>query len=173
MKKTYLLITLFFILLSYNSNAQDMKETGSLGVGAQFNSLFYGVSAKYNFTEIHAGEIVIGGGNYGFGGNFSSFTLTGRYLYNFEIDNENLKPYGFGQLGFWTLKYKDNFFGSAIKESETSISYGAGAGLEYAFNGLEQLGFNIEIGYGGGTFGSGFGYSGIIFGAGFHYYFNL
>ncbi|MDO5979246.1 outer membrane protein [Flavivirga spongiicola] len=175
MKKIYFFTVLFTLLINSNLSAQGMTEAGSLGVGAQFNSLFYGLSAKYNFTEIHSGEIVVGGGNYGFGGDFSSFTVTGRYLYNFDIGNENLRPYVFGQVGFWTLKFDGfNILGVSTPEvKETSISYGFGGGAEYAFSGLEQLGFNIEIGYGGGSFGNGLGYSGMIFGAGFHYYFNL
>jgi hypothetical protein len=177
MQKFYLVtILVFTILISSKSNAQGMTEAGSLGAGLQFNSLFYGLSAKYNFTEVHSGEIVVGGGNYGFGGDFSTFTATGRYLYNFDISNENLRPYGFGQVGFWTVKF-DGFtiFNVTTPEvKETSIAYGFGGGIEYAFNGLEQLGFNLEIGYGGGSFGNGVGsYSGIIFGLGAHYYFNL
>ncbi len=175
MKKIFFLTISFITLINTTLNAQGMTEAGSLGLGAQFNSLFYGISAKYNFTEVHSGEIVVGGGNYGFAGDFSSFTTTGRYLYNFDIDNENLRPYAFGQVGFWTLKY-DGFtiFNVTTPEiKETSISYGLGGGIEYAFSGLEQLGFNAEIGYGGGSFGNGLSYSGVIFGVGFHYYFNL
>jgi hypothetical protein len=176
MKKIYFFAILIstFIFSNANVNAQGMTEAGSLGAGIQFNSLFYGASAKYNFTEEHAGELVVGAGNYGFGGDFSSFTLTGRYLYSFQT-SDNYRLYGFGQLGFWTVKF-DSFTILNVttpEVKETSIAYGFGGGVEYAFNGLEQLGFNLEVGYGGGSFGSGLGYSGIIFGLGAHYYFNL
>ncbi len=173
MKQFFLLaITLFVLSFTQNTNAQGMVDSESFGAGVQYNSLFYGLSAKYNFTEVHSGELVVGGGNYGFAGSFNSFTITGRYLYNFKVE-DNYRIYGFGQLGYWTLKYDYSAFGVNYDDSYNSISYGAGAGIEYAFDGLEQLGFNAEIGYGGGSFEDGLGYSGIIFGVGAHYYFSF
>lgn len=163
--------TIFLTLLGIN--AQEISDSGVLGAGIQATSLNYGISARYNLTEVHGLQAVIGSVNYGFGGSVSAFSFTGRYLYSFAGSSSNLRPYAVGQLGFWTVKYKDNFFGSSLNESDTSIAFGAGAGIEYAFDGLEQLGFNIEAGYGGGSFGDGFSYSGIYFGGGVHYYFDL
>ncbi len=162
------------IILAFNASAQEISDPGVLGAGIQATSLNYGISARYNLTEVHGLQAVIGSVNYGFGGSVSAFSFTGRYLYSFSGGNSsNLRPYAVGQLGFWTVKYKDNFWGTNVNESDSSIAYGVGAGIEYAFDGLEQLGFNIEAGYGGGSFGDGLSYSGVFFGGGVHYYFDL
>nr|WP_299070391.1 hypothetical protein [uncultured Allomuricauda sp.] len=172
MRKLFVTFSLTLLIIT-SINAQEISESGVLGAGIQATSLNYGLSARYNLTETHGIQAVIGGANYGFGGSVSAFTFTGRYLYSFSSNTSNLRPYAVGQIGVWTVKYKDNFFGTNANESESSISYGAGAGIEYAFSGLEQLGFNVEAGYGGGSFGDGFSYSGIFFGGGVHYYFNF
>ncbi|KAB5491407.1 outer membrane protein [Flagellimonas hadalis] len=162
------------ILFTMSTNAQEISAPGVLGAGIQATSLNYGISARYNLTEVHGLQAVIGSVNYGFGGSVSAFSFTGRYLYSFtDVGSSNLRPYALGQLGIWTVKYKDNFWGTYANESDSSIAYGIGAGIEYAFDGLEQLGFNIEAGYGGGSFGDGLSYSGVFFGGGVHYYFNL
>lgn len=172
MKKLFVTLSLALVT-TVSLSAQEISEAGAFGAGLQATSLNYGLSARYNLTETHGIQAVIGGANYGFGGSVSAFTFTGRYLYSFNSSNANLRPYAVGQVGLWTVKYKDNFFGTSANESDTSISFGAGAGIEYAFSGLEQLGFNVEAGYGGGSFGDGFSYSGIFFGGGVHYYFNF
>lgn len=172
MKKLF--TTLLLSLITFGAmNAQEISEAGVLGAGLQATSLNYGLSARYNLTEIHAVQAVIGSVNYGFGGSVSAFSVTGRYLYSFNSNNSNLRPYALGQVGLFTVKYNDNFFGTAVDERDTSVSFGVGAGVEYAFDGLEQLGFNVEAGYGTGSFGDGLSYSGIFFGGGVHYYFNL
>ena len=171
--KRILIATFISTFCLFTANGQEISESGVLGAGIQATSLNYGLSARYNLTEIHGLQAVIGSVNYGFGGSVNAFSFTGRYLYSFTGSNSNFRPYALGQVGLFTVKYKDNFFGNIVDESDTSISFGAGAGIEYAFDGLEQLGFNVEAGYGTGSFGDGLSYSGIFFGGGIHYYFNL
>lgn len=169
MKKLILLtFTVFAFTFSTKTNAQ-MLEGGSIGVGAQFNTLFYGISAKYNITDVHNAQFIVGGANYGYSSDYSSFTATGRYLYNFMfLDGINLKTYGFGQLGYWSVKF--DYSGNKY----SSVAFGVGGGGEYSFDGLEQLGLNAEVGYGtGGSFGYYSSYRKAFVGIGVHYYFSF
>ena len=54
--KNLLIVLTAFLAFSFTSKAQ-MSESGNLGLGLAWTSLNYGVSAKYNFTETHTGQI--------------------------------------------------------------------------------------------------------------------
>ena len=175
MQKLFLTtILLFALLMGTKSNAQ-MSDAGSLGVGLAWTSLNYGVSAKYNFTETHTGQLIVGSANYGFSfSNSNSFSLTGRYAYNFEagdISFATLKPYLYGQVGYWTYKYDLGVFGSF---KQNSIALGAGGGIEWSFNDfIEGLAFSFELGYTNISFDGVGSIGGFNGGGGIHYYFNL
>lgn len=172
MKKSIFILSLI-IFGHFTTNAQ-MSDAGSLGAGLAWTSLNYGVSAKYNFTEAHTGQIIVGSANYGYSfSGQSSFSLTARYAYNFEegdIDFATYKPYLYGQVGYWTYKYKG--FGSNFNQN--SVAIGAGGGIEWSFNNfVDGLAFSFELGYTNVSFdgiGSIGGFNG---GGGIHYYFNL
>lgn len=172
MKKLFTTMTLA-IVTCVGLNAQ-MSESGKLGVGLAWTSLNYGVSAKYNFTETHTGQIIVGAANYGFTfSGASSFSLTGRYSYNFEegdIDFATWKPYLYGQLGYWTYKYNDPFFGSDFNSN--SVAVGAGGGIEWSINNfIEGLAFSTELGYTNIAFDGLSSVGGFNFGGGIHFYF--
>jgi len=169
-KLSFFTTALLIIFFATKTNAQNISDAGVLGIGLQASNLNYGLSGKYNFTEIHTGQLIIGGANYGFG--TSGFTVTGRYLYNFN-DSGNLRPYVGGQAGFWTVKVDFGpFLGGS--DSFTAITYGVFGGLEYAFDGLEKLGFSAEIGYTGGSFGNGLSsITDVTISGGIHYYFDF
>ncbi|WP_298550209.1 hypothetical protein [uncultured Algibacter sp.] len=172
MKKIYLLsLALIALLFSSSINAQGMSEAGSLGAGLASSFPAYGLSAKYNFTETHTGQITVGGASYGFG--TSSFALTGRYLYNFEENGSGFiyKPYAYGQLGYFSVE--SSFLGA--NSNASTISFGIGGGIEFTFeNFVDGLAFSADLGYVGGSFDNGFGsYAGFAWGGGIHYYFNL
>lgn len=172
--KKYIVASVIVLIFTFKGNSQ-MSESGSLGLGIAFTSLNYGLSAKYNFTDVHTGQVIIGSANYGYGfGNESSFALTGRYAYNFEendIDFANWKPYLYGQLGYWTYKYNDSF---GTKYNFNAIAIGAGGGIEWSFiDFVYGLAFSFELGFTSISFeglGSIGGFNG---GFGVHYYFNL
>lgn len=173
MKKV--ILSLFFIALVLPAHAQ-MSDEGSLGVGIAWTSLNYGVSAKYNFTETHTGQVIIGSANYGFSfAGASSFSLTGRYSYNFEegdIDFATWKPYLYGQVGYWTYKYDDPFFGGDF--SANAIAFGAGGGIEWSFNNfIDGLAFSTELGFTSVAFDGVSSIGGFNWGGGIHYYFDL
>ncbi len=172
MKKLFITIALA-IATCVGLNAQ-MSESGKLGVGLAWTSLNYGVSAKYNFTETHTGQLIVGAANYGFSfSGANSFSLTGRYSYNFEegdIDFATWKPYLYGQVGYWTYKFNDPFFGSDFNSN--SIAIGAGGGIEWSINNfIEGLAFSTELGYTNIAFDGLTSVGGFNFGGGIHFYF--
>ncbi len=65
-------------------NAQ-MSESGKLGVGLAWTSLNYGASAKYNFTETHTGQVIVGAANYGFSFSFSNLTVRTQLVVSTKI----------------------------------------------------------------------------------------
>lgn len=175
MKKLSILCTVL-LLSGLTSNAQ-MAEAGTLGVGLAWTSLNFGVSAKYNFTENHTGQLIVGSANYGFSfANDSSFSITGRYAYNFDegdIDFATWKPYLYGQLGYWTYTYDlGPILGGEF--SENAIAIGAGGGIEWSFNNfVDGLAFSFELGYTNIAFDGLSSIGGFNGGGGIHYYFDL
>jgi hypothetical protein len=176
--KKLLLITTVLITLSFTNttNAQRFTEESNLGAGLAWTSLNYGVSAKYNFTEKHTGQLIVGSANYGFSfSGANSFSLTGRYAYNFEagdIDFASYKPYLYGQIGYWTYKYDLGPFGGEFNQN--SIAIGAGAGIEWSINNfVDGLAFSFELGYTNVSFDGVGSIGGFNGGGGIHYYFNL
>jgi hypothetical protein len=173
MKVNYI-FTVFLSFIFFTAvNAQGMSESGSLGVGFASAYPGYGLSAKYNFTETHAAQLIVGGASYGFGS--GSFAISGRYLYNFEEGGSGFvyKPYLYGQVGYYSVEFDFGFLGS---ESFNTVSFGVGGGVEFSFdNFVDGLAFSGEVGYVGGSFDNaiGSGYAGFAYGAGIHYYFIL
>jgi hypothetical protein len=168
------LIFTFAIAIVCSTSHAQMSEAGSLGAGLQWTSLNWGASAKYNFTETHTGQVIVGSANYGYSfGNDSSFSLTGRYAYNFsegDLDFATWKPYAYGQLGYWTYRY--DFLGESF--SYNAVTFGAGGGVEWSFNNfVDGLAFNFELGFTSVSF-SGLGsIGGFNGGFGIHYYFGI
>ncbi|MEP1487859.1 MAG: hypothetical protein ABJK28_05490 [Algibacter sp.] len=172
MKKTIFIFLLVFI--GHSTTHAQMSDAGSFGAGLAWTSLNYGASLKYNFTETHTGQVIVGSANYGFSfSGQSSLSLTGRYSYNFDasdISFANYQPYLYGQLGYWTYKYDLGIFGDSFNQN--SIAIGAGGGIEWFFNDfVDGLAFSFELGYTNVSFdgiGSIGGFNG---GSGIHYYF--
>ncbi|GGD20492.1 MULTISPECIES: hypothetical protein [Hyunsoonleella] len=167
------IICVFALIISshFTVNAQ-MSEAGSFGAGLAWTSLNYGASLKYNFTETHTGQLIVGSANYGFSfSGQSSLSITGRYAYNFtsgDLDFAEYQPYVYGQVGYWTYKY--DFFGGSFNQN--SIAIGAGGGIEWTFNDfIEGLAFSFELGYTNISFDGVGSIGGFNGGGGIHYYF--
>lgn len=176
MKKTILFL-LLILTLAITATAQ-MSEAGSLGAGLSFTTLNYGVSGKYNFNEKHTGQVIIGSANYGlsFVG-ASSFSLTGRYSFNFserDLDFATWKPFIYGQVGYWTYRYNIDAFGVRDSFNESSIAIGAGVGVEWSIkNFVDGLAFTFEAGFTNVAFDGISSIGGLNGGGGVHYYFNF
>jgi len=144
MKNNHLFAIAISLLFLSTLQSQTTSESGKLGVGVASNFPGYGLSAKYNFTETHTGQFIIGGASYGFGTN--SIALTGRYLYNFEAKGDSFvyKPYVYGQVGYFSVKF--DFLGESA--SSNTISFGVGGGIECTIpDFVDGLAFNAELGY--------------------------
>ncbi len=171
-----LFLVIAFLFIAHSSLTAQMSESGTLGVGVAWTSLNFGVSGKYNFTENHTGQLIIGSANYGFSfADDSSFSLTGRYAYNFDegdLDFATWKPYLYGQLGYWTYRYDLGPLGGEF--SENAIAIGAGGGIEWSFNNfVDGLAFSFELGYTNIAFDGLNSIGGFNGGGGIHYYFDL
>ncbi len=154
---------LFFILTgTASAQYNDFGELKKVGVGFQSSFPVYGISGIYNLNEQMSGQAVIG-----FFGTVKIFS--GRFLYKFKRQ-DNLNVYGYGMLGAFmhkswvTLEGKD--------KTETILGLGAGVGIEYYFDGLPEIGWNAEIGFGLVDFDY-YDFSAIMFGLGAHYYFDI
>ncbi|NRD19810.1 hypothetical protein HNV08_07090 [Winogradskyella eckloniae] len=171
MKNKYVFTIILSLFLFTALQSQSISEQGKLGVGLASSYPGYGLSAKYNFTETHSGQVILGGASYGFG--TSSLAISGRYLYNFEAGGSKFiyQPYAYGQLGYFSVKVK--FLGAS--ESYNTVSFGVGGGIEGTVpEFVEGLAFNVELGYVGGSFDRGIGsFAGFAYGVGIHYYFDL
>jgi len=164
---------------------------GKLGVGfnAQTIGLWFstenaftpysaGVSVRYYFTDLLGMEASLGFGYYSMdvakrqgdqNGNvdYSAMSLEPKVLFNF-LSEEQSVLYAFGGLGL--MQYKAN------DDTETGIRVSAGAGIQWFFSGLPNLGFSAEFGamyqtMDDITFFGTFG--GMLASFGLHYYFAL
>lgn len=157
------------VFFSFNSTAQNL-DYPRIGVGLQANFPAGGLSIKGDLTEQHSAQVVIG-----IFGPFSSYY--GRYLYNFKENGENLllKPYVYGQLGYWKYDLESYYgiTGTGFEESSSSIGYGIGGGLEFTYPSLsDKLKYSVELGYSKVDL-QYYDFKSITFGVGIHYYFNL
>ncbi len=162
-------IGLATLLLASTAAAQNPPAghvAKTLGIGMQASFPVYGASVIYNTNSRISLQGIIGA----FG---TLKEYGGRVLYRFD-QNKNLQPYAFGMAGAWSYDgYRiDNTGYGVAKTTETVPGFGAGAGVEYFFESLPDLGFNAEIGMGTAKFKEvNYSYSAISFGVGLHYYF--
>lgn len=171
MKNNHLIFFILSLAFLGSVQSQTLAEPGKLGLGLASSYPGYGLSAKYNFTEIHSAQLIVGGASYGFG--TRSVALSGRYLYNFKTHGDSFvyKPYAYGQLGYFSVKI--DFLGES--ESASTVSFGVGGGVEFSFlDFVDGLAFNAELGYVGGSFDNNAGsFAGLAYGLGIHYYFDI
>lgn len=168
MKKIILLAIAIFVTTS--SYSQEEKYP-SIGIGFQTSFKTYGLSAKINITEKHTAQAFIS-----LIGSISSYV--GRYSYSFKQSGNlfKVKPYVFGQVGFYSFEnssVRNTITDMISEESERALGYGVGGGIEYyvgVFNNKFRASF--DIGYGKVNFAFT-DFKSVFIGIGFHYHFNL
>lgn len=175
MKINFLFTLVFSFIFLSTVHAQRMGEAGVLGAGLATSYPAFGVSAKYNFTETHSAQIILGGASYGYDSVGLAFGVSGRYIYNFDVlgDTFFFKPYAYAQGSFFTVTY-DYLLGSS--DTFSTVAFGVGGGVECEIpDFVEGLAFNAELGYIGGSFDTNLysSFAGVAFGAGIHYYFDF
>jgi hypothetical protein len=175
-----LLMVCLVLLLASTALAQEEKpaaqpeqnmalgnQAGKVGVGFQFSFPAWGLSGKYNVTDKFAVQ-----GVFGFFGSLKTYAARG--LYKFKVKPQ-LGVYGYGMVGAFSYKgFELNYNSSNFldERTETVVGFGAGAGVEYFFKGLEEIGWNLEIGFGSINFDQvDYNFSMIMIGAGAHYFF--
>lgn len=123
MKKVVLATAL--TLASTQVSANDISNTLSkngIYLGLQSNGWYAGgLSAKMDLNDKLTAQAILGVGTF--------TTVTGRGLYKF-MKQDKLDVYGYGSLGFW------HWGGDRYYDSESSMTFGAGAGIEYDLRGL-------------------------------------
>ena len=117
-----------------------MAEEGSIGVGYQFTWPASGISARYGLAdEIDVQGVV------GFFGIYNTYAARGLYRFDTEYPT-----YAYGTLGLFTAEdYVCRPFGTTTEcgdETETTLGFGAGVGLEYQFEEIPVV-WNIELGF--------------------------
>lgn len=137
----------------------------TLGIGMQSSFPVWGASVMYNAGPKISAQGVLGA--------FGTLKMYGaRVLYRLDR-GANARPYVFGSLGMFSYDgYRLSSSGYSLdKTTETVFGFGAGGGVEYFFEGLSDLGFNAEIGFGSTKFKEiDYNFSAISFGVGVHYY---
>jgi len=175
MKTNYLFTVLLSFIFLSTVQAQRMAEPGVLGAGLASSYPAYGLSAKYNILEHHSAQLIVGGASYGYG--TGAFAISGRYLYNFNVmgDSFYFKPFGYAQVGYFSVKSEYSFLSTTESRSYNTVSFGIGGGVECEIpEFVEGLAFSAELGYVGGSFGDNLSsFAGLAYGAGVHYYFDF
>jgi len=141
-------------------------KEGDIYAGIQASYPAYGASIKYDFSDKVAVQGVIGAL-----GTIGSYNVRGIYRFMQKQDYWNI--YGFGSVGVLT------WGGTRYYSSETTLSIGGGAGVEWDWQKFlkEKFRFkfvplysSIEVGFSTGSFDY-YDYNAGYIGAGIHYKF--
>lgn len=136
------------------------QDASPWSIGFQSSWPVYGLSARYDMNEKFTAQGVVGAAA-------SLFSVSGRGNYRFE-QAEKYDLFGYAALTFW------NWSGSGILESESTIGFGAGGGIEVDWPTiLEEDDFpplfsTFEIGFGVAGFDN-YDLGAFSFGASLHY----
>ena len=147
---------------------QEEKKT-KFGIGFQSAFPSWGISGMVDVSDKISIQGILGA--------FSVLkTYAGRGIYRFKKETY-WNAYGYGMLGAWSYPgYKIGTGWSLEETTETVMGFGAGAGIEYDWRGLNPklppLFWNLEIGLGSVKFKEiDYNLSAFMFGAGVYYRF--
>ncbi len=162
-------VTVLCLLIAPNAMAKDLSER----IGAGFNSQI-GLSNRLDAASVRywinrdmgvQGDLAFLNFAPYHGSNQTSFGVGGKFLYN-VIEETNMNLYAGGGA--------DVFTEPAPAGTETGFSFCGLSGIEFFFQGLPNLGFNLELDLGVkylNQYGTAFGVEADSVNAGFHYYF--
>ena len=154
------------LMLALTPGLQGQDGGGSTdspySVGLQSSWPAYGLSAKMEMNDKLAVQGVLGALG-------SLTTLSGRGYWYLER-KEKYNWYSFGTVGMW------RWGGSYLSDSETSIAFGGGAGLELDWRAIfdpefPRLFSTIDLGLTMANFDTYQSWSLLGFGVGLHYHF--
>ncbi len=162
-------VTLLCMFVAPNAMAKDLSQRVGVGFNSQMglSNHLDAASARYwiNKDMGFQGDVAFLDFSPHQGNNQTSFGLGGKFLYN-VIEETNMNLYVGGGLYVFTQP--------APADTETGFSLGGLGGIEFFFQGLPNLGFNLELDLGVkylNQYGTAFGIEADSINAGFHYYF--
>lgn len=136
------------------------QDTSPWAIGFQSSWPVYGLSARYDVTEKFTAQGIVGGAT-------NLLSVSGRGNYRFE-QAEKYDLFGYAALTFW------NWSGSGVFDSESTIGFGAGGGIEVDWptiledDDFPPLFSTLEIGFGVAGFDH-YNLSAFSLGASLHY----
>jgi hypothetical protein len=171
--KLVYLLTIMSMLAASNAMAKNLAERVGAGFDSQIGltQRLDAASARYWIDRDMGVQ-----GDFAFmnlapknGSSQTAFGIGGKFLYN-VIEETNMNLYAGGGIYVFNQPVPTNT-GTDIK---TGFSLGALSGIEFFFQGLPNLGFNVELDVGLkylDGYGTTFGISADSINAGVHYYF--
>lgn len=155
----------FITMCSQGAFAQSEK----FALGLQYQSLTYGLSAKYNINTNSTIQATI---NPISANDFNLNFYGARYYYSFSKEGEQITPYLFAGAGIMTYKYEfAKLTGGVINDySGSFFGYNAGAGVKGRI--AKKIELSADLGYGKLNFSDGLGIAGVNLGFGIHYCIN-
>ncbi len=153
--------------------AKDLSERIGAGFNSQIgiNQHLDAASARYWFNKDMGiqGDFAFLNFSPNNGSSQTSFGLGGKFLYN-VMEEANMNLY----TGAGLYVFNQPVSTATGVEMKTGFSLGALGGIEFFFQGLPNLGFNLELDLGVkylDGYGTAFGISADTINAGIHYYF--
>ncbi len=162
-------VTVLCLLAAPNAMAKDLSQR----IGAGFNSQI-GLSNRLDAASVRywfnrdmgvQGDVAFFNFSPDHGSSQTSFGIGGKFLYN-VIKETNMNLYAGGGIYAFTEP--------GLVDTEGGFSVSGLSGIEFFFQGLPNLGFNLELDLGLkylNQYGTAFGLQADSINAGFHYYF--
>ncbi|CAM3854318.1 outer membrane protein [Aquirufa aurantiipilula] len=160
-----LVLVVISMFVTHRASAQNEK----LAFGLQYQTLTYGLSAKYNINMNSAIQATI---NPISTNNLNLNFYGGRYYYNFAEGGDHIVPYLFAGAGIISYKYElAKLTSGYVKDiSGSFFGYNAGGGL--SGRPTKNLELSLDLGYGKLNVEDGLSIAGLNLGFGIHYYIN-
>ena len=131
------------LLVSNIAFAQGEKET-KFGIGFQSSFPAWGISGMMDVADNVSVQGILGA----FG---DLKTYAGRGIYRFRKEPK-WNTYGYGMIGAWSYPWYKWEGWNLVEETETTIGFGAGVGIEYDWRAwmpdLPPVWWNLKIGVG-------------------------
>ena len=148
---------------------QAFSQQGKVALGIQYQTLTFGVSAKYNIDDNSSIQASI---NPISSDNLNLNFYGGRYYYNFSNSSSKVTPYLFAGAGVVTYKVKLAAATGGILNDISGNFFGYNAGVGLKTEVFENLEISGDLGFGKLNLNNGISATGLNLGFGIHYYLN-
>ena len=154
--------TLAVLVVIVCSAPSFARDGGTNGIGWQASSTLQGVSFKGAFSSQMAVQGVLGYTSLSIDEpsievdghdeeldmtlGVTAWTVGGRLLFTLK-EETNLDVYAGGGVNFYLISAETDILGDDVEISGSALGFQAVTGVEYRFQGLENLAFSTEIGF--------------------------